>query len=138
MSDPEPVTEAPRERLVALRQGLLLLHKALVNAERVAYERANGRVASSGALLQLVIHDPWFAWLRPVSELVVRVDEWLDGDELPPPQDVEAFLTEVRTLLTPADLELGEGIGFGTAYFDLLQRDPDVVLAHAAVSRLLT
>ena len=30
-------------------------------------------------LLQLVINDPWFAWLHSVSELVVRIDETVDN-----------------------------------------------------------
>jgi hypothetical protein len=43
-------------------------------------------------------------------------------------------LTEqVRTLLKTSET----GVGFEKQYFDALQRDPDVVLAHAEVARLL-
>ena len=34
-----------------------------------------GRIPSAGALLQLVIGDPWFAWLQRLSGLIVRIDE---------------------------------------------------------------
>jgi hypothetical protein len=61
-----------RERLHGVRDGLLRLHKALLESERVGYERANGRIASSQAFLQLALQDEWFAWLRPVSELPCR------------------------------------------------------------------
>ena len=37
------------------------------------------------------------------------------------------------TLLTPS--EAGEG--FGRRYYDAMQRDPDVVLAHASARELL-
>jgi hypothetical protein len=67
------MSEAVRRGLKDLRHGLLRLHKALLDSEQVTYERINGRVASSGQLLQLVMTDPWFAWLRPLSHLVVRI-----------------------------------------------------------------
>ena len=36
---------------------------------------------STGQLLNLVLHDPWFAWLHELSELMVLIDETLDADE---------------------------------------------------------
>src|SRR5688500_14076040 len=75
--------EALRRTLAEVRRGLLGLHKALIVAEQLTYERINGRVGSTGQLLQLVLNDPWFTWLHPLSQLVIRVDELLDeGEEL--------------------------------------------------------
>ena len=59
---------------------LLNLHKALLDDARAAYELDRGSVGSSANLLQLVISDPWFAWLHSVSELIVRIDETLAAD----------------------------------------------------------
>jgi hypothetical protein len=42
-------------------QALLRLHKALLDDERVSYERVHGRIPSNGAFLQLVLEDAWFA-----------------------------------------------------------------------------
>ena len=56
------------------------LHKVLLDDTRAAYEMDRGRVGSNATLLQLVINDPWFAWLHPLSELVVRIDETLQPD----------------------------------------------------------
>jgi len=120
--------------LLDIRRGLLGLHKALIVAEQVTYERINGRVDSTGKLLQLVLNDPWFTWLHPLSQMVVRIDELLeDGDEL---TDVEVahFLTEVRALIHPSE----EGDGFERSYYEALQREPDVIFAHVEVKRLLT
>lgn len=50
-----------------LFRALLRLHKALLDDERVSYERVHGRIPSNGAFLQLVLGDAWFAWLRPLS-----------------------------------------------------------------------
>lgn len=114
-----------------LRRALLNLHKALLDAERLAYERIHGRVSSAGEFLQLAMHDPWFAWLHPLSQLVVRIDALLDEpDEAVVLQDV---VEELRELLRPS--EYGEG--FARSYYDMLQRSPDVVLAHSQVKRLL-
>jgi hypothetical protein len=119
--------------LRAVRHALLRLHKALVDSERVTYERVQGRVATKGELLQLVIHDSWFVWLRPVSELIVRLDGLLEGDEPTIVAEGAGVTAEIRQLLTPAE----GGPGFATHYFEALQRDPAVVLAHADVMRSL-
>ena len=116
-----------------LFRALLRLHKALLDDERVAYERLHGRIPSNGAFLQLVLNDAWFAWLRPLSQLMVKLDEFSEEKELSTHEEVPALLSSVRTLLTPTE----EGEGFGRQYHDALQRSPDVVLAHAAVRALL-
>ena len=116
-----------------LFRALLRLHKALLDDERVAYERLHGRIPSNGAFLQLVLNDAWFAWLRPLSQLMVKLDEFSEAKELSTHEEVPALLSSVRTLLTPME----EGEGFGRQYHDALQRAPDVVLAHAAVRALL-
>ena len=58
-----------------LRNALLQLHKALLDAQRVRYERENGRVESRGELLDLVLRDASFEWLRVLSALIARLDE---------------------------------------------------------------
>jgi hypothetical protein len=110
---------------------LLRLHKALLDDERVSYERVHGRIPSNGAFLQLVLGDAWFAWLRPLSQLMAKLDEF--GEESSDGLDTAPLVASIRTLLTPTE----EGEGFGRQYHDALQRGPDVMLAHAAVRALL-
>lgn len=117
-----------------LRRGLLGLHKALIVAEQLTYERINGRVSSTGQLLQLVLNDPWFTWLHPLSQLVIRIDELLDEEMEPTAVEVEHFVAEVRTLIRPSE----EGDGFERSYYEALQRAPDVIFAHVEVKKLLT
>jgi hypothetical protein len=126
-------TEILRQMLLDVRRGLLGLHKALIIAEQLTYERINGRVGSTGQLLQLVLNDPWFTWLHPLSQLVIRIDELLDEDMEPTTVEVEHFLAEVRALIRPSE----EGDGFERSYYEALQRAPDVIFAHVEVKRLL-
>lgn len=114
-----------------LFRALLRLHKALLDDERVSYERVHGRIPSNGAFLQLVLGDAWFAWLRPLSQLMAKLDEL--GEESSDGTDTAALVASIRTLLTPTE----EGEGFGKQYYDALQREPEVVLAHAEVRQFL-
>ena len=57
---------------------LKVLHKALLNAGQAAYEVEHGPIAAGMQLLQLVVHDPAFAWLRPLSEMMADFDALLD------------------------------------------------------------
>jgi catechol 2,3-dioxygenase len=116
-----------------LRGKVLQLHKVLLDDARVAYELDRGRVGSPANLLQLVINDPWFAWLHSLSELVVRIDEVMEPDAPATDADAAALVDQVDRLLTAS--ETGEG--FQRRYYEALQRQPAVVLAHADVRRVL-
>jgi hypothetical protein len=109
-----------------LRRRLLELHKALVDVERDGYERARGRM-TDGEFLKALIDDPSFAWLGPLTALIVRLDE-LEADELPP-----EYKAEVKRLLKPDDL----GLAFQRRYHEILQKSPDALVAHGAVMRVL-
>ena len=131
--DIPPMSEGMRQRLRDLRLALLQLHKVLLDDARATYEMDRGSVGSSASLLQLVIDDPWFAWLHSVSELVVRIDETVDNGSVATDADATGLMEQVERLLTAS--ETGEG--FQRRYFDALQRQPAVVLAHAAVRQIL-
>ncbi len=127
------MTDANRARLRELRGKLLQLHKVLLDDARVAYEMDRGRIPSNAALLQLVISDPWFAWLHSLSELVVRIDETVDADSPATDADASTLIDQVERLLTASET----GQGFQRRYYDALQRQPAVVLAHADVRRVI-
>ena len=118
-----------RQRLEALRKALLALHKSLVDSERVSYEKNFGAIQTPNQFLQLLISDPWFAWLQPLSLLIVSMDEALDERKPLTSGNVDALSRQCARLLVPQ--ETSEG--FPGHYYEAMQRDPDVVLAHAAV-----
>jgi hypothetical protein len=137
MTNPPPTTPAPllhdaRQQLDDVRRGLLRVHKALLEDARIRYEREQGRIEGSGALLQLVLNDPWFAWLHPLSGLVVQIDELLAADE-PTAVDGEALLNQARSLMRPDE----HGEGFARRYHRAIQDVPDVLIAHVALGKHL-
>jgi hypothetical protein len=121
-----------RKRLGELRTNLFALHKALLDSERMEYEQAFGSVGAPANFLRLLLNDPWFAWLRPLSGLMAAVDEAIDGKEPLTARRAEELIREARNLLKPEE----EGEGFGRHYFIAMQRDPDVLLAHGAISKM--
>src|SRR5277367_3180556 len=134
MSSNNLLPDLTKQRLTELRNGLLSLHKTLLDSERGAYERDIARIGSTGELLKLVLYDPWFAWLHELSEFVVLIDETVDAIDKKvdarkpaPVIDAERLIAQAGELLAPNE----NGTGFAKRYFEALQRDPDVVLAHA-------
>ena len=136
MADESQMTDTTAETLKQLRQGLLRVHKILLELERTGYERARGRISNSYEFLQLVLKDPWFDWLHRLSELIVQIDETLDtvGSETPASEnDALAMIARAKLLLAPSE----SGNEFQKNYFLALQQSPDVVLLHSEVTRLL-
>jgi hypothetical protein len=128
------VPESPRDRLATLSDALLRLHKSLLDAERAAYERDIARITSTGQYFQLVLDDPWFAWLREISQFIVLVDEARDAHDPPvTTADAARLIAQARTLLSPSE----DGANFHRRYYEALQRDPLAVLAHGAMMRVL-
>jgi hypothetical protein len=121
-----------RERLTKLRNGLLPLHKYLLDSERGAYVRDVAPIKTTGQFLDLALNDPWFAWLRELSQLIVLIDETLDLDDPATPEDAARLIAQARTLVSPAE----HGTGFARRYYDAMQRDPGAVLAHRDMMRV--
>jgi catechol 2,3-dioxygenase len=128
-----PMSSDIRARLAELRMRLLDLHKTLLDDAKVAYEMDRGRIPSAGALLQLVIGDPWFAWLQRLSGLIVRIDEMTTPEAEATDADARALFEQVDRLLIPSET----GADFARRYLEALQRQPAVVLAHGDVKRVL-
>jgi len=119
-----------RQRLKQLRDAVLVLHKAILDSERTAYELVHGRVASPGAFLQLLINDSWFAWLKPITTLIVQMDETLAAKKPPATDhDFEQLIGDTRALLSPSR----EATDFWGRYAIAVQRDPGVAVLHEKV-----
>jgi hypothetical protein len=115
--------------LQELSHALRGLHKALLDAELDNFPMAR----SAAHRLGLVIDHPSFAWLRPLSELIVEIDELADSKEGPPPS-VHHFPEAVERLIGPTPPAHGE---FRSHYLEYLQLAPDVAIATGAIRQLL-
>lgn len=124
--------DSTRTRLRPVRQALIDLHKGLLEAERGQYEQVHGPVTPA-ELLQLLLGDPQFAWLRSISALIVQIDEMSEADEPPTLAQTDEVLALVRQLLTQADPRAE----FAQRYGETLQRQPPLVMIHGRVMRTL-
>src|SRR5436305_10317367 len=69
--------------LLEVASALREVHRTLVQAARAAYEREVGPAGGPGHMLRLLTEDPFFAWLHPMSELIVDLDSLLAQELLP-------------------------------------------------------
>jgi len=123
--------------LDTLRPALLALHKTLLDAQRVRYERENGRVESRGELLELVLQDASFEWLRVLSALIARLDELAAADKVGDKNrdasaEMRAVIEKLRTLV-----RFEGNSGFTDPYREIIEAVPDALVAHVQLSRLL-
>jgi len=120
-----------RSPLADVAQALIPLHKSLIDVTRAEYERDHGRVPGPGMLFQLLVQDPFFAWLRPMSGLMAQIDEILDDEE----KFASAREGELRERVEVLIVEGSHP--FAARYLEILQVEPDVVLHHAALRKAL-
>ena len=125
--------DSERRLLTDLRRALLPLHKTLLEWERKIYEREHGRKMGAGELLQIIMIAPQFAWLRPISEVIVRIDQALDEQAPDTTVDVDAIIIQARRLVAPDQTEKP----YAQRYLTALQEVPDVVVAHGKVTAIL-
>ncbi len=117
-----------------LRGDLLALHKVLLESERTSYEIVRGPIASPAAFLQLLINDPWFAWLRPITTQVVQIDEALAAKKPPAePATLDRLFRDTHALMSPSR---GDENGFWQRYSKVIDRDPGVAQLHAELVKL--
>ena len=126
------MNDSDRQFLFDLRKALLHLHKILLDWEQSAYERVHGRV-SAAELLKVIVEDPQFAWLRPISELIVRIDTTVETEPPAGAAEVEALVARAREV-TAAD---ETGSPHAQRYHAALQEHPDAVFAHRDVANVL-
>lgn len=120
-----------------LRPALLQLHRALLDAQRIRYERDNGRVESRGELLELVLQDASFEWLRVLSALIAQLDELAAvGKRDDKNTDVSAEMRGVIDKLRKLVRFEGNS-GFTDPYREIIEAVPDALVAHVQLSRLL-
>ena len=123
-----PGRAALRAALRDVSKLLLPLHRALIDAAKDDYAFAVGTVAKPAQLLQLLTDDPFFAWLKPVTALIVDIDEMARTDF--EASDVAAIADRVDRLFGPKADE-----GFSKHYVPMLQRNVEVAISHATLRK---
>lgn len=121
--------EQIRPALRQLHAIMLELHRALIEATRYEFESAHGRVENPYELLELVESDPVFAWLRPLTALLLRVDELSEQEAI--------SVAEAATVRAEAERLVQPPAGASSAFHDRLrtlrQSAPSLVVLHTHV-----
>ena len=92
-----------RSRLNALSTALRHFHAALLEVVRGEYEAKNGPIGGPFALYTLVLNDPHFQWLRPLSGLMATLDEVIDSKAALTERNVQDVRAVLSALFSPAD-----------------------------------
>ena len=119
--------------IAELRGSLLDLHKSLMNAQRIRYEREHGRIETSGVFLGLVLEHPSFAWLRQLSALIAQLDEWIEEKAERGDADLESLMLALRSLIAAE----GGNPSFTAPYWQIVNDTPEVLVNHVKLWRLL-
>jgi hypothetical protein len=124
------MNDRDRALLTELRRLLLQLHKTLIDWQREDYEGQYGRLQTT-QLLQVILENPQFAWLRAMSGLIVSIDEALDIKS-PDVSETGPLVAKARELIAPEP-----GSHYALRYHAALQELPEAVLAHRDLVQLL-
>ena len=112
-----------RAALRELSKALIPLHRHLIESAKSNYVFAIGPVESPGHLLRLINDDPFFAWLKPLTAIIVEIDE-----------------------MTRRDFEVGDAFAIGARlqqflghdeYVAALQQEISVAMAHAELRKIM-
>ena len=112
-----------RATLREISKSLIPLHRHLIDAAKSDYAFAYEADVSPTQLVNLLQDDPFFAWLKPLTSVIVDIDEMARTDFV----DAAAHAIPQRI----------EQIFAGDQYVAMLQRDVEVAGAHAAVRKTL-
>ncbi|HEX8392480.1 MAG TPA: hypothetical protein VF665_09010 [Longimicrobium sp.] len=126
-----------RPAMVELRRGLMRLHKALIDSERGVYEQSNGP-QTNVQLLQALMEDSFFAWLRPFSRLITEIDGAMHEDEPMTMDAARGYVDRAHALV--ADSGPHDPLADETEaarYERVRRRDPAVLFAHTEMHRSL-
>ena len=119
-----------RQDVEAVSRALQALHKQILEAEGA---HLPGR--SSLELLDHLVNDPAWAWLRALSTLIADLDEALAKDAEVTASDAAAAASHVRALV----FGLGEprDEAFLSRYRPLLQHSAELASTHGELKRLI-
>lgn len=123
--EPDPVQ--------ALRESSRALQAVL--AEVLRAERRSQGMSSPVELMQAILHDEAWAWLRPLYALIADIDHALSDRNVPVGSEAAAIGEHARSLLA-GNGTAEEGVFFGR-YRMWLQGDAGVAMAHGAAIQAL-
>src|SRR3954463_8483488 len=123
-------TNTPKQELEALSRKLQRIYSLVLATER-EFDRSPGGLA----LLDKLVNDPAWAWLRPLSLLSAEIDHALAQSQAPTVYDHAVVAAHIRGLLA-GENDLRHD-AFLDRYRPLLQLNPELAAAHGELKVLL-
>jgi hypothetical protein len=126
--------QLPRESLEAISRRLQQLHAVLLETEKQFHP-----ALPPLALLDRLMNDPAWAWLRPLSMQISDIDHVLAQEQAPTQFDLAVVAAHARALLAAeGDLQSDASYAaFRERYHALLQLNPALVSQHGQLKALL-
>jgi hypothetical protein len=122
--------EKPGEQLETLSRKLQQVHGLALEAEKPFHAPMRQL-----EMLDRLLNDPEWAWLRPLSSVIADIDHVLAQEQPPTEYDLAVAAAHARELLS------GTGAATDTAFLEryraLLQLSPELVSAHGELKALL-
>lgn len=114
-----------KSKLDRIAAAMRTLHKALIDQTQREYERAHGKITSPYTLFALVTNDPAFAWLQPMTRLIVEMEDLVGRKEKPP---TDGEIAEMRKRIDGLLVEKGKD--FSDRYLGLIQSTPEIAVEN--------
>lgn len=119
-----------REALGEVSAALIAVHRLLIDAAKSDYAFGYGPVGSA-KLVELIRTDPFFAWLQPLTSLIVEIDEMRRTDF--ERQEAMSISERLGRLFGAG----GNDALFTERYFEVLHREVTLAMAHAELRRAM-
>lgn len=116
-----------------IRHALLDLHKSMIDAQRIIYERDHGRVETPAQFLGLVLEHPEFEWIRELSALMALLDEWREDAREVESVGLDDIVGGLRALIQRD----GTNVRFTDRYWRMVDSTPEVLVGHVKLWRML-
>ena len=123
-----------RGNVLELSKALGNLHRTLLAMQEREYRHKHLLGRPPADLLQLVVSDPDFAWLHPLSELIVGLDAIADAAQADGPEPGPAIATIVESVISP-DVAITSVLRDKLHRF--IQASPEVAGAYAQMRVVL-
>jgi len=115
-----------------ISRSLIAIHKILMDDMMEEVQRNRERVFVSGEKLNLLLNDPEFQWLRPLSSLIADIDDLVAQKEPLANLQTDNLFTTLQTLIFQSSAN--------TLYqrlHGLFDQSPDLVVHYGRIKTIL-
>jgi hypothetical protein len=121
------------DSLQKLQSSLLQMHRYMLASLKSDREARTRQPISPTDWFHLILSEPEYSWMRPITGLMSDIDALMDNYEVAE-EDLRIIRQELEGLFlipseNPAD--------FSSKYQDMVRQDPDVMLYHGLLRQLI-